>query len=353
MVTGVSNRIDSTLAPLQMLPEVTVIIPTYNGARRLPLILRNLTVQDAADGSFEIVVVDNNSTDDTATVASDDDSVAVLRARGIEYQVVRELRQGATFARIAGATAARAPFVCFLDDDNLPASDYIRVGVSALHDSGIGLLISNITAQWESEPPPSIVRRSALFALTGNSENYGYLGESRIDYGTTTFAPTITAGMWVRRQVFFSVIVSNGSALLPGPRPHARISGEDLEVGLLIGRAGYRRIYVPQLKLKHLIGRQRMGTAHFSRHIVQTIRSTATFQSRYELRRFGLAERARSGLRLVIALVAIPAVPIMRRDGWREAIFIVAQRWAEFAGPYPEFAQPPNISTDQGSKASE
>ena len=51
-----------------MLPQVTVVIPTYDGARRLPLMLRNLTAQDAVDGSFEVVVVDNNSTDDTAAV---------------------------------------------------------------------------------------------------------------------------------------------------------------------------------------------------------------------------------------------------------------------------------------------
>ena len=160
-----------------MLPQVTVVIPTYNGARRLPMILRQLRAQDAADGSFEVVVIDNNSTDDTATVASNDASVAALRARGIECRVVGELRQGLSFARVAGVLAARAPLVCFLDDDNLPASDYIRHGVSALNDQGIGLLISNITPQWESEPPPSIARRSALFALNGYSGNYGYLGE--------------------------------------------------------------------------------------------------------------------------------------------------------------------------------
>ncbi|MFZ1120588.1 MAG: glycosyltransferase [Candidatus Binataceae bacterium] len=53
---------------LSMLPQVTVVIPTYNGARRLPVMLRNLTAQDAVDGSFEVVVIDNNSTDDTTEV---------------------------------------------------------------------------------------------------------------------------------------------------------------------------------------------------------------------------------------------------------------------------------------------
>src|ERR1700731_3398055 len=165
-----------------MPPEVTVVIPSYNGARRLPLLLQALTAQDAANGSFEVVVVDNNSTDDTATAVSDDASTAVLRARGIECRVVRETRQGETFARIAGVLAARAPLVCFLDDDNLPAADYLRVGASSLCDQRIGLLISKATPQWPSEPPPSIAPGSStLFALNGCAGIPYYLGESPID----------------------------------------------------------------------------------------------------------------------------------------------------------------------------
>jgi glycosyltransferase involved in cell wall biosynthesis len=324
-----------------MPPEVTVVIPSYNGARRLPLLLQALTAQDAPDGSFEVVVVDNNSTDDTAIVANGDASTAALRARGIECRVVRETRQGATFARIAGVLTARAPLVCFLDDDNIPAAGYLRVGASSLCDQRIGVLISKVTPQWQSEPPPSIARRSALLALNGYAGNYGYLGESPIDYGTDAFAPTITAGMWVRREYFFIAVISKGSdALLPGPQPHARVAGEDLEIGVLIGRAGYRRVYLPQLELKHVIERRRLGTVHFSRQIIQTIRSDSTFQSRYYSRRFGLKERARAGFRLGVALLAIPAVMVTRRDGVREAIFIVAARWGEFAGPYPKFARP-------------
>src|ERR1700730_16508971 len=220
-----------------MPPEVTVVIASYNGARRLPLLLRALTAQDARNGSFEVIVVDNNSTDDTATVASDDASTAVLRARGIECRVVRETRQGQTFARIAGVRAARAPLGCFLEDDNPPAPDYLRVGASSLCDQGIGLLISKVTPQWPSEPPPSVARRSALLALNGYAGNYGYLGESPIDYGTEAFAPTWGAGMWVRREYLFTAVISKAAdALLPGPQPHARVPGGDLEIGVLIGR---------------------------------------------------------------------------------------------------------------------
>src|ERR1700730_153785 len=217
--------------------EVTVVIPTHNGARRLPLLLQALMAQDAPDGSFEVVVVDNNSTDDTATVVNGDASTALLRARGIECRVVRETRQGETFARIAGVRAARAPLVCFLDDDNLPVPGYLRIGAASLCDQRIGLLISKVTPQWPSEPPPSIARRSALFALNGYAGNYANLRESPIDYGTEASAPPWVAGMWVRREYFFTAVISKGSdALLPGPQPHARVPGGDLEIGVLIGR---------------------------------------------------------------------------------------------------------------------
>ena len=147
--------------------------------------------------------------------------------------------------------------------------------------------------------------------------------------------------MWVRREYFITAVISKGSdTLLPGPQPHARVTFEDHEIGMLIGRAGYRRVYVPQLELKHLIERRRPGTVQVSRHIIQIGRSVSTFQSRYLSRRFGLAQRARAGLRLGVALLAIPAIMVARRDGMREAIFIVAGRWADFAGPYRKFAQP-------------
>jgi glycosyltransferase involved in cell wall biosynthesis len=46
-----------------------IVIPTFNGARRLPLVLDALATQDAPTGLFEVVVVDNASTDETAKIA--------------------------------------------------------------------------------------------------------------------------------------------------------------------------------------------------------------------------------------------------------------------------------------------
>src|SRR5438552_18835729 len=95
--------------------RLSVVIPTYNGAGRLPVPLRALASQEGAAGPFEVVVVDNASTDGTAEAARG--HAAALAARGAELRVVGEPRPGATFARLRGAREARGELVGFLDDD--------------------------------------------------------------------------------------------------------------------------------------------------------------------------------------------------------------------------------------------
>ena len=115
--------------------RASVVIPTFNGAVRLPRVLAALAAQTAADGSFEVVVVDNASTDDTGVVAREDVAAGRLRDRGVEVRVIAEPRQGLTLARIAGVKGARSDAVCFLDDDNLPDPDYVENGIAAFTDS--------------------------------------------------------------------------------------------------------------------------------------------------------------------------------------------------------------------------
>jgi GT2 family glycosyltransferase len=314
-----------------MQPQVTIAIPTYNGTRRLPSLLQALTAQDAADGSFEVVVVDNKSTDDTATVVSHHASTAVLRARGIDCRVVREPRQGSSYARICGVLEAHAPLVCFLDDDNVPGADYLRNGIDAMADSGVGLLVSCVIPQWEAEPPPSIARRSWLFAASSN------LGDSPIDFGSHgSLAPTVTAGLWVRRNVFLAVVPwQHPEAFLSGRRGDALSCGEDIEIGLMIGRAGYRRLYLPQLKLYHLIPASRLRPSYVCRLIEGITRSEMTLKARYEGYSHTAGARLWAVTRLFGAAVAAPGVMLVRRDGLREALFIVVMRWAQLKGPYP------------------
>ena len=99
-------------------PTVSVVIPTYNRADVLPRAIESVFEQTFQD--FEIVVVDDGSTDDTETVvASYDDE---------RLTYIRQPNQGANAARNRGIERARGSYVSFLDsDDELLPSHLARI----------------------------------------------------------------------------------------------------------------------------------------------------------------------------------------------------------------------------------
>jgi glycosyltransferase involved in cell wall biosynthesis len=310
------------------IPHASVVIPTFNGAARLPRVLAALVAQTAPDGSFEVVVVDNASTDATATVARDDVAVAQLGARGIEVRVIAEPRQGLTYARIAGVAAARCDAVCFLDDDNLPDPDYIEQGISIFTDESLGLVISCARPRWETPPPASVTRRLHLLAI-----NDFYMGDQPVDFGASaTPAPTIGAGLWVRRSAFLKAVPWEHPELLMPDRVGQRlVSGGDIELGVLIGKAGYRRKYEPMLRLVHEIPSRRIETAYLRQLIAGIVRSELTMREKYDGATFGLHDQIIAGAQLLKAVCAIPW--LMKRGGRSEIALVMADRWARLKGP--------------------
>lgn len=314
---------------MPQLLNASVVIPCHNGARRIHLPLQALLAQDAGEGSFEVIVVDNASTDATGRVASGHPAVAGLVQRGISCRVVREDAAGLAYARIRGVLEARAELVCFLDDDTAPAPDYISQGVAALSDPTIGLAVSRVFPNYETDPPRSIRRREHLLAV-----NYK-LGELAIDWGAQpTLVPTVGAGMWVRRDAFLrSIPWDRPYTLLPGRRMASLGSGEDIEIGYLMGKAGFRRVYLPRLQLRHFIPTARLRSAYFCRLVVGIIRSEETLTARYLVRRRGRFARARALGELALACLASPFL-LVRPDGLRDTLFVLASRWARVRGPF-------------------
>jgi glycosyltransferase involved in cell wall biosynthesis len=95
------------------LPRYSIVVPCYNEATYLPATLRSLQAQDYP-GPYEIVVVDNNSTDGTADVA---------RAWGV--RVVEEKQPGVCFARQRGLAVSRGAIVVSADADTVYAPGWL------------------------------------------------------------------------------------------------------------------------------------------------------------------------------------------------------------------------------------
>lgn len=109
--------------------EASVVVPTYNRRDGLRRVLTALAEQRVPDGTFEVIVVSDGSTDGT-----DDD----LRAGRTPLPVVAitQRNQGPGPARNAGTERARSPLVIFVDDDVVASPDLVARHLDAHHRDG-------------------------------------------------------------------------------------------------------------------------------------------------------------------------------------------------------------------------
>ena len=131
-------------------PLFTVVIPAWNAAETIADAIDSVLIQTCQ--SFEIVVVDDGSDDDTVEVAQ--------AAAGARVRVVRQERQGVSAARNAGIEAARARWVSFLDADDLWLPDYLEEMRRRLDaNPRLGLVF---TDAWILDEPAGRIRRTPM-----------------------------------------------------------------------------------------------------------------------------------------------------------------------------------------------
>jgi|HubBroStandDraft_1064217.scaffolds.fasta_scaffold186697_2 GT2 family glycosyltransferase len=108
--------------------EISVVIPTYQRSERIAALLRALADQTLAPNRFEVVVVDNYSTDDTSAVVS-----ALIPTLPYKVLLARtESNHGPAAARNLGWRTATTPLLAYLDDDCSPSPEWLEAGLAAL-----------------------------------------------------------------------------------------------------------------------------------------------------------------------------------------------------------------------------
>ncbi|WP_080410733.1 glycosyltransferase [Burkholderia ubonensis] len=95
-------------------PDFSVVVPCHNESGYIENLLHDLSIQTVDPSTFEVVVVDNNSTDNTNEVIWD----FACHMRKMNIRLVHEYQAGVSYARNAGARAAKGATLIFLDADN-------------------------------------------------------------------------------------------------------------------------------------------------------------------------------------------------------------------------------------------
>ena len=142
--------------------DVTVVAATHNRADRLAALLDALRAQTLGRERFDVVIVDDASSDATVQVLAD------AQARGdLALTVLRhEQGRGPAAARNAGWRAARAPVIAFTDDDCRPSPAWLEAGLAAMAATANGS--REAIVQGMTEPDPQEADRLGPFTRSLN-----------------------------------------------------------------------------------------------------------------------------------------------------------------------------------------
>lgn len=239
----------------------SVAIRAYNAEKRLPLLLERLRSQTNTENiSWEIVIVDNNSTDNTAKIIREYQS-NWPESYPIRYYL--EPRQGASYARQRAMEEAQGALVGFLDDDNLPSPDWVAnaytFGVAHPKAGAYNGLIAPI---YEVEPPKNFQRIASCLAIIEWPAKEPFCFNSP-DSLKRKFVPP-GAGLVIRKEAWMQNV--SGNLTLKGPvKDCLKGKGEDLEALFYIRKGCWEIWFNPQMQIYHQIPKSRLEKQYLMR----------------------------------------------------------------------------------------
>lgn len=204
---------------------ISVIIPTRNRSGMLRDTLEALCAQTLA-GGFEVIVVDNRSTDDTPSLIEE------IRGKArfpLTFHVMAENR-GPGPSRNMGAQMARGVILAFTDSDCRPRTDWLERGLASFSQD-LAFLSGPVLYK------PEQVGKQGFFARDGR--------ELRSEHPTYPWS-----NVWYRRSVFLQMGGTDEKLCLRDFR-HRVVDCGDTDLAWRIREAGEKHAFVPELVVYH------------------------------------------------------------------------------------------------------
>jgi glycosyltransferase involved in cell wall biosynthesis len=251
--------------------DITVAIRVYNGATRLPAMLDRLRSQIQLESvSWEVLIVDNNSTDNTADVVRDYQSSWISQC---QLRYVFEPQQGAAIARRRAIHEASGQIIAFLDDDNLPTPNWVVAAhtFAQMHPKA-GAYGSRILPDYEVEPPQNFQRISHYLPTMERKNAFRYDSYKR--------GLPVGAGLVIRKQVWLDHVTDQ---IVQGPVGKGFfLKGEETEALSYIKQSSWEIWYNPEMTIVHKIPKWRLERDY----LVNFFRVIGLSQHRFRMLRF-------------------------------------------------------------------
>jgi glucosyl-dolichyl phosphate glucuronosyltransferase len=231
----------------------SIVIPTFNRANDLRLTLQSLRGLQPS-GPWEVIVANNNSTDDTAEVVK-----AAARDFPVDLIYVFEAEQGRSAALNAGIRLARGEVIVTTDDDVRVEADWLERSIEALEQLDCDYVGGKVLPIWTAPRPEWIPNHSgkhwAVIALLD-------YGAKPLPFFTIAHHVPLGVNMAFRREAFDRAgLWSNRVG-----RKKGTLLGQEVREWMLRAReAGLRGSYTPTMVVRHVIQADRLNKAYFRR----------------------------------------------------------------------------------------
>lgn len=250
--------------------DISAVICTYNGEKTLESAILCLVHQTLDNKKYEILIIDNASTDKTHLIAQNIQSEA-------QVHYIYEPILGLSQARNTGWLRSQGKYVAYLDDDAIAAPDWLeRILEVFAAVPNVGALGGKVEPIWEV-PPPSWMNDflKRYLSVLDWSETPIALDESRYLIGANIVFPKTVL------QYF------GGFSVELGRKGYNLISNEDTELVQKIRENGMLIYYDPGIVVKHLVRSVRLNQLWFiKRWFYQGVSNAITYRNSNNLSKF-------------------------------------------------------------------
>ena len=233
-------------------PTITILIATYNRAERLAATLDTIALTDV-EQPWEVVVVDNNSSDDTRRVVD-----ARVRVYPAPLRYLFEKRQGKSVALNTALAEIGSEVIAFTDDDVRVQTGWLRALTRPLFEqSDLEYTGGPVKPIWE-RPKPTWLDEAGDLGGTLAVKDHGAVPFIFEEASRTPLG----VNMSVRRRLIERI---GGFRADLGRRGGSLLGQEQAEFFCRSRAAGARGLYVPEAGLEHFVPATRLTRLYFSR----------------------------------------------------------------------------------------
>ncbi len=248
---------------------LSVAVCTYNRAGRLPGLIQALRLQKCPV-PFEILVIDNNSTDNTRQVLE-----GLINYGGVPLRYIKEARQGIVHARNCAIEHAKnSSYLAFIDDDELPGPDWLNAAADALHREGAECVGGEIQVSLPSGQRPHWLEDELL----------GFLGQKK-QSAEAFWIVNRSTPVWSGNIAYKTSVFAKGLRfdVRYNREGHGIGGGEDAIMFDEMLRMGSRVRYRPDMVVEHFVEDWKLRRRYFlSLHFAAGIKYGLYMTGEYE-----------------------------------------------------------------------